>query len=364
MRAKAAVFMGANKPFSVKEFEVTKPPQGYAQMELIASGICGTDIHIHNGKLGTGAPSIIGHEFVGRIMDMNEDEGAKYGLKIGDAVIADIAVPCGECLLCRTGDDANCVHMKVTNGGSIQEAPYLYGGYSEVNYTPLTNLIPIPASVDPAIAAIFACPGPTAMHGFHLAGRAGVRLEEIQSAVIQGLGPVGLYAVMYLKAAGVKRVYGITARDNPGREKLARMLGADEVLSLEKEGTAAVTACLQKEHDGLGVDLCFEASGAPEAVEQGLEILRNRGVYLIPGQYSNSGSVSIQPQLITFKALHIIGSSQYSISDVRDYLEFLEQHKHLHETIKKLGTFYQVSDINRAIEDAKKGINVKTVLVK
>ena len=93
MRAKAAVFMGANKPFSVKEFEVTKPPQGYAQMELIASGICGTDIHIHNGKLGTGAPSIIGHEFVGRIMDMNEDEGAKYGLKIGDAVIADILPP-------------------------------------------------------------------------------------------------------------------------------------------------------------------------------------------------------------------------------------------------------------------------------
>ena len=50
------------------------------------------------------------------------------------------------------------------------------------------------------------------------------------------------------------------------------------------------------------MDLCFEASGAPAAVAQGMDILRNRGVYLIPGQYSNSGGIEIQPQIITFKA--------------------------------------------------------------
>ena len=144
MKAKAAVFMGAQKDFDVREFEVTKPPKGYGQMELLASGICGTDIHMHNGTLAVGAPSIIGHEFVGKITDMDEAEGAKFGLKKGDNVIADIAVPCGECILCKAGDDANCVNMKVTNGGSIEVAPYLYGGYSEVNYTPLTNLVKIP----------------------------------------------------------------------------------------------------------------------------------------------------------------------------------------------------------------------------
>ena len=44
MKAKAAVFMGANKDFEVREFEVTKPPKGYGLMDLIASGICGTDL--------------------------------------------------------------------------------------------------------------------------------------------------------------------------------------------------------------------------------------------------------------------------------------------------------------------------------
>lgn len=364
MKAKAAVFMGAHKDFEVREFEVTKCPENYGQMELIASGICGTDLHMHNGKLAVGAPSIIGHEFVGRIIDLDKAEAEKYGLEIGDAVIADIAVPCGECILCKNGDDANCVNMQVTNGGSIEVAPYLYGGYTEVNYTPLTNLIKIPESIDTTVAATFACPGPTAIHACCLAERAGVELSKINVAVVQGLGPVGTFAVMYLKRMGVKKVYAITAGNNLKREELAVSLGADKVFNLTREGTENVTKALLSENGGLGVDLCFEASGAPQAVVQGMEILRNRGIYLVPGQYSASGGIEIQPQIITFKALHIIGSSQYSMIDVHKYLEFLDVNPDLHPLIEKLGSKYKVEQINEAIIDAKSGNNIKTLLVK
>lgn len=364
MKAKAAVFMGPEKDFEVREFEVTKTPKGYGQSELIASGICGTDVHMHRGKLAVGYPSIIGHEFVGRLVDLEPEEGKKYGLQVGDAVIADIAVPCGECILCKSGDDANCVNMQVTNGGSIEEPPYLYGGYTEVNYTPLANLIKIPSELDPTMTATFACPGPTAIHACRLAEQAGVDLSKINVAVVQGLGPVGCFAVMYLKKMGVKKLYAITAGDNSPREKLALELGADHVFNLTKEGTDAVTETLLKENGGLGVDLCFEASGAPQAVVQGMNILRNRGVYLVPGQYSNSGGIEIQPQLITFKALHIIGSSQYSVCDVERYLEFLCQNKDLHAIIKQLGNKYTIDQVNEAFVDAKSGNNVKTLLVK
>lgn len=141
--------------------------------------------------------------------------------------------------------------------------------------------------------------------------------------------------------------------------KLAVQLGAKEVFNLTKMGTQVITDRLQKENGGLGVDLCVEASGVP----QGMEILRNRGVYLVPGQYSNSGSIEIQPQMITFKALHIIGSSQYSVSDVKAYLDFLCSHTELHEIVKKLSSRYSISDINLAIEDAKSGNNIKTALI-
>lgn len=364
MKAKAAVFMGVNKDFDVREFEVTKVPQKYGQCELIASGVCGTDLHFHNGKLAINPPTIIGHEFVGRIMDLDEDEAKKYDLKKGDAVIADIAVPCGNCLLCKTGDDANCINMQVTNGGSIDEAPYLYGGYTEVNYTPLSNLVKIPETIDPVVAATFACPGPTAIHAFSLGKKAGVDYSKVNAAVVQGLGPVGVFALIYLKAIGVKDVFVITAGDNKKREDLAIELGATKVYNLTREKEEDITNELVKNNSGLGVDLCFEASGAPSAVNQGMQILRNRGIYLVPGQYSNSGGVSIQPQLITFKALHIIGSSQYSMTDVIAYLKFLDEHKELHKTIEKLCSKYPVSDVNLAFSDAKKGNNIKTLLVK
>lgn len=364
MKAKAAVFTGANKPFEVREFDVCSAPAGYARMDLLASGVCGTDVHFHKGKLGANAPSIIGHEFVGKITDINAEEGENFGLALGDNVIADIAVPCGECLLCKNGDDANCVNMKVTNGGSIDVAPYLYGGYAEVNFTPLTNLIKIPDGIDPLVACVFACPGPTAMHAFALANNAGVSLKNVHSAVVQGLGPVGMYALMYLKAIGVERVFAINAGNNPQREALATKFGAEKIFNLSVTPAEQITAELQKENGGLGVDLVFEASGAPSAIVQGLDILRNRGTYLVPGQYSNSGGITIQPQLITFKALHIIGSSQYSVADVKNYLAFLAEHPELHQDIASMANCYKISQANQAFADAEAGLNGKTIFVK
>ena len=364
MKAKAAVFQKANQPFVVQEFDITKTPSGYARMDLIASGVCGTDVHFHKGRLPIAGPTIIGHEFVGKIADMNPINGDDYGLKVGDNVIADIAVPCGKCLLCKTGDEANCVHMGVTNGGDIHVAPYLYGGYAEVNYTPLTNLVKIPENVDPTEACVFACPGPTALHAFALAKRAGVESKDIHSAVIQGLGPVGMFALIYLKALGVERVFAIHAGENTKREEQAKAFGVKAIFNLSHQSADEIDAILKQENDGLGVDLVFEASGAPQAMVQGMDILRNRGVYLVPGQYSNSGGVTIQPQLITFKALRILGSSQYTISDVKDYLAFLSRHPEYRERILNMANFYPISKVNQAFADAEAGRNGKTVLVK
>ena len=362
MNAKAAIFTGAGQPMEIREFPITATPAGYGRSDLIASGVCGTDLHFYRGTLAVGTPSIIGHEFVGKLTDCDPAEAEQYGLTIGDNVIADIAVPCGECLLCKTGDDANCVNMGVTNGGSIEEAPYLWGGYTEVNYTPLSNLVKIPEGLDPTAVAVFACPGPTAMHAFRLGAQAGLDWAQIQVAVVQGAGPVGSYAAMYMKAMGVPKVYVIAKNVSAEREALLRKLGVDEVYDLATD--AHITEKLQAENGGLGVDLCYEASGAPNAFPQGMNILRNRGIYLVPGQYSNAGGIEIQPQLITFKAVRIIGSSQYSMIDVKDYLAFLTAHPTLAACIRDLATCYPVSETNKAFEDALAGKNIKTVLVK
>ncbi len=361
--AKAAVFQGPHRPFDIRSYPVGTPPRGMASLDLIASGVCGTDIHIQEGRLATGYPSIIGHEFVGRVREIHPEDAEACGIRAGDAAIVDIACPCGDCPLCLGGDDANCLHMGVTNAGDPGQAPHLWGGYAEVTYAPIQNLIKIPEGLDPKTVSVYACAGPTAIHAFELGRQANCGIETARVAVVQGLGPVGTFAVAYLAALGIPHVMAITAGHNPQREALARKLGASQIYSLEKQSIETITQEIAAQNDGMGADLVFEASGSRTAVPQGLGLLRNRGTYLIPGQYSNSGGVEIEPQLITFRALRLIGSSQYSLRDVGLYLQFLQSHAHLRPVIDALITAYPVEKVNEAFADMKAGNNIKTVLV-
>lgn len=361
--AKAAVFTGVNEPFEIREYELTTPPKGYARISILASGVCGTDMHIHRGKLGIVPPKIIGHEYVGKVEEISAEDSNKYGISAGDNVIVNIACPCGDCLLCKTSDDANCINMGVTNGGDPEESPHFWGGYAEVNYSPVKNLIKVPKGLDPKTVSVFACAGSTAIHAFNLGKRANVSMENVNVAVVQGLGPVGMFAAGYLVAMGIEHVIAITGFVDEKREEIARSFGVSKVFSLDINSLDDVIAYIKSISDGLGADLVFEASGNVHAVPQGIQMLRNRGVYLVPGQYSASGGVMFNPELITFKAIQIIGSSQYSVSDVISYLEFLEENPGLHPVIDSMITEYPVSKVNEAFEDIKAAKNIKTILV-
>lgn len=361
---KMAFMTGVDQPLEIREFPVTSPAAGMARLSLAASGVCGTDVHILRGKIPAALPMALGHEFVGRIEEMAQEDGKPYGLAVGDYAIVDIACPCGRCKLCREGDDANCLHMATTNSGSPEDAPHFHGGYGEYSYAPVKNLVKIPASLDPKMVCVYACAGPTAMHAIRLAAQANAHVERAEVAVVQGLGPVGTCAVMYLAAMGIPHVLAVGAHVSEERAALAKKLGASEVLDVAQAGFEAVCERVMAVSEGIGADVVFEASGNPSAVPQGMQMLRNRGVYLVPGQYSNSGNVEIAPQSITFKALHIIGSSQYSLEDVAEYLAFLETHRELHPTILELAAEYPVDKANEALADAKAGKNIKTMLVK
>ncbi len=361
--AKAALFKGPQQPFEIREYPLLPPEKGTVRLDLIACGVCGTDVHIHDGRLPAAFPSIIGHEFVGRVRDIHSEDSKSSGIRAKDAVIVDIACPCGSCALCRSGDDANCLHMGVTNAGDPEQPPHFWGGYAEASFAPVENLIRIPDSLDPKTVSVCACAGPTALHAFELAHRANAGIESAGTAVVQGLGPVGFFAVAYLAAAGVPHIAVVTARENPRRAALAKRFGATDVYSLDRQDIEEITASVASSNGGMGADLVFEASGNPAAVPQGLAMLRNRGVYLIPGQYSNRGGITIEPQLITFRALHLIGSSQYSHRDVEEYLRFLQAHPHLWPVIDELVTEYPVGSVNDAFADIRAGRNIKTLLV-
>ncbi len=360
-KAKAAVFTGIDLPFEIREYELTAPPAGMARLKLCASGICGTDLHILRGKLPLKPPLIIGHEFVGTVDAISEEDSHSYGISVGDNAIAYIAVPCGQCELCRSGDEANCPNMNVTNGGNPEDPPHFWGGYGEYNFTPVSNLVKIPLSLDPRTVCVFACAGPTVIHAFSLAARANFSVRNVKTAVVQGFGPVGAFTVFYLSALGVKNIAVVTAHTNQKRAALAASLGASRVFSLEEAPGKPSDYVISQ--IGRPADIVVEASGSPAAIPVGLELLRNRGLYLVPGQYSNSGGVTIDPQLITFKALSILGSSQYTIPDVKVYLNLMEHSQAYHSLMASLASEFPVTEINRAMANAAGGKSVKTILV-
>jgi D-arabinose 1-dehydrogenase-like Zn-dependent alcohol dehydrogenase len=363
MKAKAAVLPGEGMPFEIREYEVLPPAPGEVVVKMAASGICGTDAHIVSGRLPLGLyPIVIGHELAGTVHAVAPDAAGK-GLKPGDRVLVGVAVPCGACALCEAGDGANCPSMRCTYFHSPDLPPHLYGGYAEYCHAPASNAVPIPDGLPLLTALVFACAGPTIVHAFKApSARA---LAGVRTAVVQGLGPVGLFAAMYLKRSlGVRTVLAVTTGANPRRDELAAALGVDAFLTIKGSDEAARRADVLARSEGAGADLAVECSGSPEAFREGLGLLRNRGIYLVPGQYSNSGPVAVEPQTITFKALQVFGSAQYDAADMRDYLAFLAAHRELWPAIDAVCTHvWPLERVNDAMAAVISGEAVKTVLV-
>jgi threonine dehydrogenase-like Zn-dependent dehydrogenase len=362
----AAVYVGSGKPMEIRNYPVSEPGAHQVLLRLERSGICGTDVHIIEGRLALPAPMILGHEFVGRVEALGDDckqDGLGSPLQPGDMAIACVALPCGQCFSCKAGETASCMNFGVTYIADPAAPPHFLGGYAEYLFSPAGNLVKIPESVDLDAAAAFPCAGPTVIRACEYGGG----LSDGELVVVQGTGPVGLFAIAWAASAGC-RVVAIGSGANPRRTQLAHKLGAREVFDYRR---CTADERLQRVKDiaitmnrGDGADVVIEASGSPAAIPEGLSLVRTRGRYFVPGQYSASGAISIQPELITFKAIRIIGSGQYALADVGVYLEFLRDNPRVAEVIAGCITHrFRIRQANEAMAQAARGAVIKGVFV-
>ena len=364
MKRKCAVFTGPGKRFFIREFDVQPPEAGHAGLKLVSSGICGTDVHIYEGRLAMpDMPLVIGHEFIGEIDALGPGaavDAVGNPLKVGDTAVACVAIPCGKCLNCRAGETASCLNFGVTYVKSVEEPPHFHGGFSEYLYSPYANLVKLPGGVAPLAAAAFPCGGPTVIRACAYGG--GLRKGEL--VVVQGNGSLGMFAMAYAKAQGC-RVMVVGSGANRLRNELTQALGPDHVFDYRRDSEedirAGVLSYAKELGRGDGADVVIETSGGAGAFPLGLGLLRTRGRYFVPGQYSDRGLVSIPPHLITFKALQVIGSGQYTMSDLASYMDFLSRHRELQPLFSRMVTEFSVADADAAIAAAEAGEAVKAV---
>ena len=364
--ATAAVYVGGGQPLEIRRYPVLDPGPQQVRLRLMSSGICGTDMHIVKGRLALPGPMIIGHEFVGRV-DAISDPKAKDALgrplTLGDLVIACVAVPCGACLSCSAGETASCMNFGVTYFADPADPPHFLGGYGEYLFSATGNLIRIPETFDMNAVAAFPCAGPTVIRACEYGGG----LSEGELVVVQGTGPLGLFVISWAASHGCL-VIAVGSGANRRRCELAIALGAKEVFdyrsSSVEERVEHIQSLARAQNRGDGADVVIEASGSPAAIPEGLALLRTRGRYLVPGQYSNSGEISIRPDMITFKAIRITGSGQYTLVDIETYLNYLHGNPCMQERFAECITHrYTVDRANEALADVALGEVTKAVFV-
>jgi 2-desacetyl-2-hydroxyethyl bacteriochlorophyllide A dehydrogenase len=261
-----------------REVQVQERPEPQLQspdeavVEIQASGICGSDLHIYHGRVKIEPGFTIGHEFVGRVLEAGDDV---TGVAPGDRVLGCFHSACGTCFFCLRGAYNNCVRMRVFGHGAALGA--LQGTQADRALVPMANLTlrQVPDGVADDVA-LFA--GDVMGTGYHAIDEGGVRPGD--SVGILGLGPVGLCAVQVALAAGAGPVLAIDSVE--ARLEIARAFGATPVHLTEERPRDVVKTLTE----GRGVDVAVDAVGHPDALGLAVRLARNAGTVVAIGVYT------------------------------------------------------------------------------
>lgn len=285
---RAAVITDFHHDLSLETVADPACPDTGVVLKVAACGVCRSDYHGWTGghpKVVSG--SIMGHEYCGTVVET----GPQSRHKIGDRLIAPFILGCGDCPACQTGASNTCSSAVVPGFG----AP---GAYAEFVAVPFDhNLVALPDTLSPALAAGLGCRVTTAWHA--LTDRAAVRAGEW--VAVHGTGGVGLSALLLAKMLGAQVVVVDIVE-----EKLthARSLGADAAVNARDGNVAAAI------HDitGGGAQVSIEALGIEATTNASLECLATLGRHVHVGMPTGDGMMQINMRAIYSKQLAVYGT--------------------------------------------------------
>ncbi|NLG03774.1 MAG: galactitol-1-phosphate 5-dehydrogenase [Clostridia bacterium] len=283
---------------------------GWVLIEVMAAGICGSDIpRIY--ETGTyHFPTIPGHEFSGVVRNVGLPEDRDW---VGKRVGVFPLIPCRECENCRNEHYEMCDQYDYL--GSRRN-----GGFAEYVAVPIWNLIELPDTVDFAEAAMLE-PMAVALHAIRQ-----LPLEKTKSLVIYGAGPIGLMMSQWARIYGVKDIYIVA--NKAGQVQLAKELGFTNVCN-QMEVNAL--EWLYGLNGGKPVDAAVEGVGRSEVMEQCILSVKGQGTIVTLGNPHTD--VYINKEIywkVLRRQLRIVGTwnSRFATSvedDWKDCVEMLAE---------------------------------------
>jgi L-iditol 2-dehydrogenase len=363
-----------------QRFPLPDPEPGAVVLKMELSGICGTDKHSFSGfaKQYSGTdherslpfPIIPGHENVGRIAAIGRTgksltDFSGNPLQEGDRVVLGANLACGECYYCRHGFAYYfCAHMEdYGNSLSAAQPPHLFGGWAEYLYAlPGSFLFKVPDDLPSEIAVLTEVMAVTASldkaKQFSTVATEGFRFGD--TVVVQGVGPLGMCHVMKARMLGAGNIVAIDRSSY--RLERALELGADHVLNLTETDVRTREQAVRDLTNGRGADVVVECAGVPQAFAEALDLLRPGGFLLEVGNFSDLGSVPINPHLICAKNLQIIGIGGEAITSYAPSLDLLNRYRRHYPLEKFVSHRYPIEEAETAIRHSMADDSMKVVI--
>ena len=241
-RQMRAVVYDAPRSFEVRSVPTPVPGPGEVRLALEMAGMCGTDLHIHEGGFFSRYPLTPGHEILGRVDSLGEASGA---LMPGQLVAADNTVLCGHCPSCRRDEPLFCKNfysLGVNGPGAFAD----YVIVRAEKCFPADDLSPT--------TAVMTEPTACAIHGMDVLGA-----RPGSDVLVFGAGPTGLVLAQLLVHGGAARV--TVAAPTEFKLALARTYGADTTFKIERSDPAGALQAL-RDNAPDGYDIVVEATGA------------------------------------------------------------------------------------------------------
>lgn len=338
----AVVKATAGPGAELDQVPVPEPTGNDVLIEVAASSICGTDVHIFDwndwARRHIHPPRVFGHEMSGRIVAAGPDV---VGFEPGTFIAAETHVVDHTCRQCRRGLFHLCENVRVL--GVDRD-----GSFARYVLLPAENCWRNAPGLTPEVAALQE-PFGNAVH----AALAGPLKDN--AVVIFGLGPIGLCAVGIARAEGAAAVYGV--EPNPYRRELAERMGATAVFAPSDQAVAEI----RKANGGVGADVVLEMSGHPTAVQQGLEVLHSGGWMSLLGIGDKPVTLDLNDLVIT-KGITIYGIFGRRIWDTWERTsEYLSTGK---VDVSPLITHrFPLQDFDEAMAKMKSGRSGKVVLL-
>jgi D-arabinitol dehydrogenase (NADP+) len=282
-----AVVYSAPRDFDILEVPTPEPGLGEVRVRIELAGVCGTDLHIHDGTFAATFPLTPGHEMVGIIESMGP---GVTSVELGKRVVVNGNSACGACAFCNEGRPLQCSALSslgVTGPG----------GFAESVLTPASRCVDV-GDLDPEVA-VFAEPAACAIHGLEVLGpRPG------STALVLGAGPSGLLLAQLLMHDGAARV--TVAAPTHFKLEIARQLGIDEVIQIPREPAEAFA--LLQEVRPEGFDNVVVATAAPGVFEIATPLTRDGGTVLWYGVTTPDDRVAVSAYDVYRREITIKGS--------------------------------------------------------